>query len=649
MLIEERLEAAREHRVAGREDSAALLYESVLDAAPANRDALKELARLKLNKGEIEVALRLARSAATQSTPDADALVIMATGALAMKKPAVALAALDQALAVEPHHARACCLRADLHVQNGEQAVAQDLLSRAMAHDPANPDLLAAMGGLYANAGIHVPALDLIQQALEREPDRPELLALLGSVLAGLGDHEKALPQLEQAYLAQPGNPLVMAQLADTLCALGQLTEAQRLTRRCITLFEGFLPGWVSHVRILVVQGRAKEGLAEFLPIARKHPDKVGALVALATCQRIAGYPEQALRLIEPLLARRDTLEPSNRNQIAVLARDCLLSLGRHDEIAKTVDRDLHEILGVESVPHGEAAAPDGDTQAALDASLAQALAGSGFVVDGGLSSLEALALLRFDPRRDSASEKIPVYSQPQLRDVVALVSHASALGMPPEQPDRPLLPLSMVLALPPALRGAVGDAVPYVVPSEERRALWRRSLAGLPRPIVALTWDANRPGLMLEDYRAVLDGFEGTLLSLSWDASRHQLAAWPEIIDGGVHFRSLADLPAAIAETDAVIGPDGLALHVAGAMGHPGLLLAMPGMPWYWRHEAGRAEWYPTISVLRSEAFGHWQERLPAMRGAIAAFLDSLARPHVSPSTLAEHGAAPALGTGDG
>jgi hypothetical protein len=178
------------------------------------------------------------------------------------------------------------------------------------------------------------------------------------------------------------------------------------------------------------------------------------------------------------------------------------------------------------------------------------------------------------------------------------------------------------MLALPASLRGGIAERLPYMGAPEERRAIWRRSLAGLPRPLVALAWDGSRPGLLLEDYRPVLKDVRGTLVSVMWDDGRRQLASWPQVIDAGVHFASLADLAAVIAETDAVIGPDGIPLHLAGAMGRPGALLGQPSTPWYWHDDGGRSVWYPSIAVMRSRAFGNWEEKLPDLGERIAGFL---------------------------
>src|SRR5690606_39538834 len=84
--------------------------------------------------------------------------------------------------------------------------------------------------------------------------------------------------------------------------------------------------------------------LAAFGQIARRHPDRAAALLSLALSYRAAGNADQALRMIGPLLAKPEALDPAKRAQTSALARDCLLSLeirrasGRGDGVVWRAD-----------------------------------------------------------------------------------------------------------------------------------------------------------------------------------------------------------------------------------------------------------------------------------------------------------------------
>ena len=645
LLIEDRLEAARSHLAAGRADSAALLLESVLDMNPANVPALKELASIKLRGGDIKKAHVLAGEAAARAASDPDVLCLLAKTALVSEQEDQAAAALDQALAVDPFHPEANRLRATMLAWEAKPRAAEGLLQEALEKHPANPDLLAALSEVYMQYGLAAPALEFSQKALALSPDRPDILALVGTQLAELGSHENAIGFLERAHLLEPGNALFLIRLADAQAATGELSAAHRTAKRAVGLFPDLLSAWASYAKVMIYRGQAQAGLAEFVPVTKRNPDKTAALLTLAATYRIAGEPAQALRLVEPIVRQLATLKPSQKTHLMALVRDCCLSLGMFDQVAATFPGfDFRAALGLPAKPHANGAVePAPDAAAGLartepDVELAAVLKETSLLIDGPLSILESIALLRFRLGRLEDGHVADIQGPASLEQVVALMENTSftATDVPRIEGSterKRVFPLSHALALPTTIRGAIADQLPYMRATEARREIWRRSLAEFPRPLVALAWDSSRPGILLEDYRPVLSRFHGTLISVIWDDSRGQLTSWPEIIDAGVHFSSLDDLAAVIAETDAIVGPDGVPLHVAGAMARRGALLSLPSPPWYWYDEQGTSAWYPSISVLKSGSFGNWQEKLPELGESIETLLSGLARTANPPS----------------
>ncbi|MDL2398846.1 tetratricopeptide repeat protein [Rhizobium mayense] len=624
LLIDERLSAARGHRSAGRNDDASLLYESVLDVSPANIPALKELAAIRLTEGRLAEAMDLAVRAASRANNDCEAFALLAKVALLSDRSDVAAVAIEQGLAQDPHHPEINKLKASTLLQGGDQKAAERLLIAALRHHPDDAGLLTALSQMYLEDGLPEPALTYSRKALAQDPDNADLLALVGSQLSVLGSHAEALPYLERAHLRQPANVPLLSYLAETLLSVGQLTEAHRLAKRVVTLMPHLLSGWQTYVKVMAYRGEAEAALAEFVAIAKQHPEKIEAALTLAGAYRIAGNPAQALRLLQPLATKFATLTPTRKMLAMALIRDCCLTLGLFDKVAATFPQtDLHAMLGLtrQGEKHGETD------------ELSAALAETNLVIDGNLSSLDAMVLLRFGLRPPQTGLPTRVLGHSSLADIVALMPNKRfAANDMPEADDRDdivrALPLSYALALPEGIRGTMTSALPYARAPEERREIWHRSLAGLPRPLIALAWDATRPGLLLDDYRAAFSGFQGTLVSVMWDESRHQLADWPLVIDAGVHFTSMADLAAVIAETDGIIGPNGVPMHMAGAMGAKALLLALPNWPWYWHNQDGVSSWYPSVKVLQTGAIGSWATGIEEIAPAIGEFRRSLRNP---------------------
>ncbi|MDE1991699.1 MAG: tetratricopeptide repeat protein [Rhizobiaceae bacterium] len=622
LLIDERLSAARSHRAAGRNDDAVLLYESVLDVSPSNIPALKELAALRLADGRLDVAMELAMRAAAKANTDCDALALLAKAAMLSDRSDIAAVAIEQGLALDRYHPEINKLKAGALLQKGDQKAAERLLIQALTHYPADPGLLTALSQMYVEDGLPGPGLTYSRKALAQDPDNPDLLALVGAQLSVLGNHAEALPYLERAHLLQPANVSLQSYLAETLLSLGQLTEAHRLAKRAVTLTPHLLSGWQTYVKVMAYRGEADAALAEFLAVAKQHPEKIDAALTLAGAYRICGNPAQALRLLQPLTAKFSTMTPTQKTLTMALIRDCCLTLGLFDKVAPTfLQADLHAMLGLTKSEGKDAASDD---------EVAAALGETSLVIDGNLSSLDAMVLLRFGLSAQESGSATTVLGASSLGDIVALMpgKRFEANDIPKAEDRDDLvraLPLSYALALPERVRGTMTSALPYVAAPRERREIWRRSLAGLPRPLIALAWDATRPGLLLEDYKSAFDDFEGTLVSVMWDEARHQLADWPVVIDAGVHFSSMADLAAVIAETDGIIGPNGVPLHLAGAMGAKALLLTLPNWPWYWHHQDGVSSWYPSVEVVKTGTIGNWASLVEEVSPAIGTFCQSL------------------------
>lgn len=625
ILIEDRLQAASAHRLAGRSENALLLYQSILDINPANIEAIKGIAEIQLGQGNLAEALTLAARAVALSSHDMAALALLAQAAQRSGDGATEAAALDQAAIVDPFEPATAGLRAGFAARNGDLVAAERIVVDALAVHPQEIRLITALSQIYMEAGLVSEALELSQKALALKPQQPDTLLLAATQLAALGDHSRALGLFEQAFLLEPGNVLLMACLADCHAGLGQLSEAHRIAKRVTGLRPDFLAGWRTFSRIMILRGEAASGLRDLVVACRQHRDRIEALLALADGYRSAGDHRQALALLDPLVNRLGGLPAQQRHGIVVLLRDCRLSLGMIDE-AGALSADVRP---GQPAAHGpanneqEAPAPTGSV------AVAQTFAEVPVIIGPAVSILEAMPLLRFCAGGEGDRRR-QIRGPEGFADLVDMVPGTIFAISEDDGPQTETVgvPLAAVLALPADVRGSIEMLHPYIEAPRERRAIWQGTFADLPRPIVAVAWNGSRPGLLLDDLRPALEGFSGTLVSVAWDDSRHQLAAMPGILDAGVHFNGLSDLAGVLAEVDAIIGPDGVAMHMAGAMGRPGAVLVQPNAAWYWHAKDALSFWYPSIKVMRTGKVGHWSTILDDVRQGLADFLAGLSIP---------------------
>jgi tetratricopeptide (TPR) repeat protein len=649
ILLERRLAAATKQRTDGRAENALTIYQEVLDISPANGEALKGLGEVLLELGRIEDAAKIAAQAVTIAPSDLGVLTLLAVAARAVGDAAGEAFALDQAAAVDPRHPATACMRAEKAQISGDMPDSERILVDALRNHPEDVTLLCALSRTYMAAGLMDDALELSSKAVRIDPDASAHLILFGSQLSAVGDHAMALEQFEQASLVDPASILPMIFMADAHAALGQTTEALRIAKRAIGLRPEQLAARRVHARIRIQQGEVTEALGELADAARRHNDKVEALIAVSDTYRQAGEHAQALRLLEPLRARHSTLELRHRQAILAIMRESRLSLGMIDEAAS-----LMQELGIRGAGSGAAAPglqgaglqePDMSGKMPVDGvSIADRarLAAMPVLIGEHMSMLEALPLLRFRATADPA-EPLSILGPAAFAELAALLPGTTFLPVEGSRPVPGLdgFPLPAILALPAQMRGPVEMSGPYLVASQGRRAIWRESLAHLPRPWIALSWNAARPGMLLDDLLPLFSDFAGSLISVVWDDSRHQLAEAPFIVDAGCHFADLGDLAAVLAEVDALVGPDGLALHVAGAMQRRSAVLVQPNTPWYWCERDTRSVWYPSVSVVKSGAIGHWAERSRDIEAGLAGFLADLPADRDRPISGAQAGRA--------
>jgi len=627
MSVEDRLKAAAQHKAAGDRASAAALYEAVLFMAPGHGTALKSLAEIQMENGNVEAAGELLKEALTRDPADCDARISMASLLLAQGDRQQAGKLIEETLVLDPHHSAACTLYADQLVNSGQLEQAERHLREAIDQKPDDADLLSSLAGLYSRVRHIAVALDLAQRAVDNAPGEPRHLARLGCILAETGNHAEALPVLEEAHLKLPTDPIVMLHLADSQAATGLVGEARMLAKRLTLQFPDLLPAWLLLLRVEDLLGKAENTFADFLQQVKKHKDKPASLIALATAYRQRGDVRKPMQLLKPLVEATGKIDPHQHGQALALFRECALAADDLEALPAVQEEEISR----REISTAQTPSLDPDTKRASRVFNPET---DNLLIEPGFTALEAVVLLRFGLGPLSGRRKKAVFGPTYLAPLSDLLPDCTFHGTDTaewaqamESPDK-IASLGSALALPADQLRQMRQAGPYVEPCSERRQIWRDSLAALPRPIIALAWNTSRPGLLLDDFRPLIEApgdFAGTFVSVMWDDARHQLSAWPDIIDAGTHFQSLADLGALLAEADLLLAPDGLPVHVAGALGRPAVVLTQPAHAWYWHAREGHATWYPSVQVLKNREFDHWAAAMERQAEPLKTLIGSL------------------------
>lgn len=616
LLVDDRLKAARDHAKAGRHENAAMLYESILDLSPGQPEALSGLIDACLAKGDLEGAQALLSKSTAASGRDAGFLARAAKIALIGQKREEAENLSDRALALDPFHPQAALIKAEFLAAANALVEAEALLNTVRSQHADDTEILQGIARLYFTYGLFSPALSVAQEALTLSPEDGTLNGFVGQILSVLGDHGKATQFLEKAHLQDPTHPEYLLSLANNSAETGHLSEALRLAGRAKTLFPELMPAWLCYIKVKAERNEADEALKEFAPAAKSAKNRMDATLTLGTAYCLAGEPAKAIQLLEPLMTNAARLEEPIRLRLLSILRDAFLSTGQLDKAAKTLMGGIETSLQL----------PDGASVEDLQSALKKAA----IVIDPGLTNLEFMVLARFIGASGRGADT-PIAGASSLSQLARLFGYGTYIGNDVantilEDPDfSAAVPVSQLLGLPDAIKRGPTGSGPYLPVRRGFLRKWQTALSQFPRPWIGIAWNEAPPGLTLDTLHPALDGLPGTLVSTVWDHSRKQLAGYPEVIDAGRHFESLDDLAALIHVLDCFVGPDGLALHAAGAAAKPGLAILPRGGHWYWYADDGRSLWYPSLDVIKAPRFGHWTALMPDMTDDIQQRLQAL------------------------
>jgi len=187
------------------------------------------------------------------------------------------------------------------------------------------------------------------------------------------------------------------------------------------------------------------------------------------------------------------------------------------------------------------------------------------------------------------------------------------------------------LMSLPMALGLELSDLpgpVPYLKPDAARVAHWRRRLAALPRPVVALAW-AGRPTHPNDANRSIdLAGLAPLAASgVSFVAiQKGPAAAQASAPPAGMALTCLSDEIADFDDTaailcvaDLLISVDSSPTHLAGALGRPAWVM-LPFVPdWRWLMGREDTPWYPQHRLFRQPRRGDWGAVVAALAAALA------------------------------
>lgn len=567
ITLVDRLATAESFIAAGRHDEAEALLGEILQAAPDHAEALNALGASALARKAADRASEILAAAATRHPDHAGIVGNLGVAHQMAGRLAEAIICFERALALEPELDGPLLSLATTRFLNGEHDAARAAAAAVLARRPEEAAAISLLGLIEMATGDKDEAERHLRRALALNPGDAASLRALSIYCFERHRLGEALALAERARIAAPLDLDALEHVARCLAALGRYDEAKAACRKVMA----FAPNHVGIreilARVLIVTGRPDAGIAELTKAVKANPKDLGALLALAATIRYAGRLQQALPFVEHALK----LEPGHA-AAGVLRREIEFALGR---------------FALAPVEAG--VQPPGTV-----------------LVPPRLSASDLILFARYLPILASRSEALKLVAGDHFRPVLDRL--AIRFGYGEAEEGEKAVPLASLAALFGYDPRELPVAPPYLAPLPAATARWRPALAEHPGPRIGVLWEKHQLGFGMAEIRAALPA-GCTPVSLMAGAARHDLKDWPEAVDAGLHLDGFDDMLAAIAELDLIVGPDVSALHLAGALGRPGLVILPAGFPWYWAAREGRSLWYPSVEVVLQQAVGRWQE----------------------------------------
>lgn len=642
----------------GESAQATALLQRLLTASPACAPALQMLGLISAMQGDMRGAARLLRQACVVE-PDngslrlhlarieweigmpaqaaasyeqalacdhatADMRVDYAVALQALKQYPAAILQCEQAIAIDPCHARAWSTMAKLLHAKNEFAAALGCHENATSLAP-NAHAWSAMAVTLHALGKLEPALACHDKALACDPDDATVWTHKGVTLTKMGRHQEALACQVEATRLDPALAIAWSNMGAMLALEQRGDEALVALDKAISLQPECRGTALMRLK------RSNESLASFNAAIRLDPASADAWCARAELLRMDERLDEALESVEEALVLDDTHQLANVLRIEVL---------------KLLDRDEEALALLEQA----VSAMPGNHRLRFAAGISQLAAGN---FTDGWRNVQSYRLLEesLPPRHTDLpswtgvecvrGKRVLVHAEDGHGDIIQFcryIKPLAAMGCEVIFEVYPNLRRLMstlgdctvvtfgasfpacdyaigLMELPMAL-GAQKQQIPsrqaYLYPGKPSPVGGHRRGPGLKVGLAcsgnpALSTDIQRSAPLALFLSLQKDCTLLLLQNVVRDADGDVLAANPGIQHPTAGFTDFADTADVIDTLDLVISVDTSIAHLAGALGKPVWIL-LPRLPdWRWFKHTDDSPWYESARLFRQTREGDW------------------------------------------
>ena len=418
--------------------------------------------------------------------------------------------------------------------------------------------------------------------------------------------HSYVLPDEALAEVVRPTEdelakmPAYHFQQGNNLYEQGKTEEAIAAYRHCLDLEPTFPNARFNMGVALGDAERFSEAGACMEEVLRAQPERAEAYNSLGFLARRRCEPQKAISYWEQAIR----LRPSYAQAHLSLGLT-LLQIGDYER--GFAECEWRSRTGHPSLPHFAQPKWDG-----------RSIPGGTLLVMAQRGTTDAIQFARYLPLVAERCGKVIVACPAELLPIFSAVSGIAQLC---EADDIDKLQFDYyvpLLSLPYVFRttfATIPATVPYINAALLKDTSDRRwPLASSP-PQVGLSWgsattEAHDSSCPLREFVPILRtpgiAFHG-LQSQQGCSDLEQLPAGVTVQQSPADPSDIAGLAPIIDQLDLVIGVDGPAIHLAGAMGKPAWVLLTYVPEWRWPLTGENTPWYPTVRLFRQTQSGDW------------------------------------------
>ncbi|MBS1027541.1 tetratricopeptide repeat protein [Gluconobacter albidus] len=236
----------------------------------------------------------------------------------------------------------------------------------------------------------------------------------------------------------------------------------------------------------------------------------------------------------------------------------------------------------------------------------------------------DTLMYLRYIPPLARTGAIIHIWGTETLAAICERVAGVSEVQFGGETPDYDYH--CPFISLPRAFSGtpdAMGAPVPYLSADRRKAEAWRQRFQDDHKLRVGLVWaGAARPedtaALMVDRQRSMplselapLAGIEGaSFYSLQKDTPAEQIPDFPApLVNVMPDCHTMDDTAALMVNLDIIVSVDTSAVHLAGGLGKPVIMMDRINNCWRWLHGRDDTPWYPQMRIVRQTRFQDWSD----------------------------------------